>query len=74
MAPEMMELQLRRPLRLFNGYTYVVDYWSLGVLVYVMLIKEFPFALHKGKDGIARDLSVRREGHIEFQEGHLSPD
>ncbi len=39
-----------------NGHTKVVDWWSLGVLLYELLTCESPFAL-SGHDNNQKDIS-----------------
>lgn len=49
MAPEMVELQDK--IKASRGYCYMVDYWSLGVLLYVLRVNKMPFgSLKHAKD------------------------
>jgi hypothetical protein len=67
MAPEVMELVSGNG-RWAKGYTYMADYWSLGVLAYVMIAGTFPFRLHKGKEAVEKDIRDRKNDQIEFSD------
>jgi hypothetical protein len=68
MAPEVLILGSRKH-RWAEGYTYMSDYWSLGVMLYFMLVKDHPFP----SGNIDEDVKIRREGQIAFPD-YMSPD
>lgn len=44
MAPEMIELLYPENPKIFRGgYTYMVDWWSMGCLIYVLLTGQLPY-------------------------------
>ncbi|KAI0730454.1 kinase-like domain-containing protein [Earliella scabrosa] len=51
MAPEISQQSLQ-------GYDYVVDSWSLGVMLYMMLVGRSPFTAHPSKAVDWRQLAV----------------
>ena len=46
MAPELVKGTLR------HGHGFSVDYWALGVVIYLLATNEFPFIGKSGKDSV----------------------
>jgi serine/threonine protein kinase len=63
MAPEMLELATAKH-RLAAGYTYTVDWWSMGVLVYQLLIGRLPFAIKKEEYSIEAEFELTKTGAL----------
>jgi serine/threonine protein kinase len=65
MSPQMVEvLSLGR--QWASGYSYMTDYWSLGVLVYHMLTGFLPFEAPSDGYTPERELQLMKRGRIEF--------
>jgi serine/threonine protein kinase len=65
MSPQMVDL-LSPDRQWADGYSYMTDYWSLGVIVYQMLTGKFPF---KASDTADKELRIMKINQINFPNG-----
>lgn len=66
MAPEVLEL-LSESKRWAEGYTYMADYWSLGVVVYLMITGTMPFNV-PFLTPIGAEISILTTSELVFEE------
>ena len=67
MAPEMMELYIHNNSQDIDGYSYMVDWWSMGVTIYYLLTGNLPFC-----EGVSLDELLHNMKTQSVNRGNLS--